>query len=472
MGLVVLETLPARAQKMVLAEATHSRRKLIPVSAAMTDHRHIRRLALAESDWLARLLSFLPFSRNLRQKEWQDWTLDSLTVHPDRPGNIVTLGGLRQTNGLDGSLHVGPPSEKIEQPLRYLNTNLANSLKVLIGFIPAFLTFSLTKDWWVLAYLGAFIWFGITGARNVIQSVLGGGGLRRSPLLPWNSLVSWSRIADSLLYTGFSVPLLDYLVKTLLLDRCFGVTTTTNPILLYSAMGLANGIYISSHNTFRGLPRSAAIGNFFRSILSIPLAILLNSLIGSALTLAAVPGVDAALQKWAAVISKVASDCVAAVIEGMADRQANIRIRLQDYQAKISQLFAVFARLDLLFPEEDVLDILQSPKQMMDTISYEARDLEKTMIVNALDLMYFWLYQPRARRALEKITADMSREEWLIFYRSQLVLKRYREISQVFIDGLVGKHFAKALSFYLDNWEDYLKDIGRLEEKQRPAGVA
>ena len=469
MGLVVLETLPARAQKKVLAEVSDGRRKLIPVTAGMTSHRHSRRLVLPETNWFARLISMLPLGHNLQRKEWHDWTLEGLTVHPGRPGNIVTLGGLRQTNDLDSTLVVGAQSEKIDQPLRYLNTNLKNSLKVLVGFIPAFLTFSLTKDWWVLAYLGAFIWFGITGARNVIQSVLGGGGLRRSPLLPWNSLVSWSRIADSLLYTGFSVPLLDFLVKTLLLDRTFGVTTTTNPILLYSVMGLANGIYISSHNTFRGLPRSAAIGNFFRSILSIPLAVLLNSLIGSALTMAAVPGVDAALQKWAAVISKVASDCVAAVIEGMADRQANIRVRLQDYQAKISQLFAVFARLDLLFPEEDVLDILQSPKQMMDTISYEARDLEKTIIVNALDLMYFWLYQPRARRALEKITADMSREEWLIFYRSQLVLKRYREISQVFIDGLVGKHFAKALSFYLDNWEDYLREIARLEEKHKPA---
>jgi hypothetical protein len=41
----------------------------------------------------------------------------------------------------------------------------------------------------------------------------------RSPLLRWNDLVSWNRVADSLLFTGFSVPLLDFLVKTTLLDR-------------------------------------------------------------------------------------------------------------------------------------------------------------------------------------------------------------------------------------------------------------
>ena len=45
-------------------------------------------------------------------------------------------------------------------PLSYLNNYLKNSLKILIGFIPAFATFALTKDWWFLAYFGAFIWFG------------------------------------------------------------------------------------------------------------------------------------------------------------------------------------------------------------------------------------------------------------------------------------------------------------------------
>ncbi|MEE4253738.1 MAG: hypothetical protein V2I50_06820, partial [Desulfuromusa sp.] len=230
----------------------------------------------------------------------------------------------------------------------------------------------------------------------------------------------------------------------------------------YSVMGLANGIYISTHNTFRGLPRTAAVGNFFRSILAIPLAIALNSLIGLVLQLTGIPDISGVLQKWAAIISKFASDCVAAVIEGLADRQTNVRARLAAYQTKISQLFAVFSRLDLQFPEEDVLDMLQSPKMMMQTLNYEAREQERFIIVNALDLMYFWMYQPRARRALEIILQEMSREEWLIFYRSQLVLKRKREISQFFVDGLVGKNFAKALSFYLDRSEQYLTEIEKL----------
>jgi hypothetical protein len=227
-------------------------------------------------------------------------------------------------------------------------------------------------------------------------------------------------------------------------------------------MGLANGLYISGHNIVRGLPRSAVIGNFFRSILSIPLAVLFNAAIGWALHMAMVPGVDLVLQKWAAVISKLASDCVAGVIEGLADRAKNVRVRLADYQGKIARLFASYARLDLLFPDEDVLDLLLSPKKMMASLRHEARDLEKVFIVNALDLMYMWMYQPRAQKALEIIVAEMSLEQWHIFHRSQLILKRQKEISKVFIDGLVGKNFSRALAFYLERKEQYLQELDRM----------
>ncbi len=468
MGLVVLDTLPQRASRRVLQEHRGGRRKLIPVTARMISHHHVRVRNPLSSSWMRGILGRIPGLRQDSALPWDDWSLDRFEIHPGIDGNIATLGGIRRTPGVEIHPARKKNNQKIERPFKYLNSHLRNTLKVAIGFIPAFLTFSLTKDWWVLAYFGAFIWFGITGVRNIIQSILGGGGLKRSPLLPWNSLVSWSRIADSLFFTGFSVPLLDYLVKTLLLQQHFGITTSTNPILLYSVMALANGIYISTHNILRGLPRTAAVGNFFRSILSIPLAILFNAAIGSLLHIAMIPGVEQHLQKWAAVISKLASDCVAGVIEGLADRQNNIRNRLVDYREKISQLFAVFARFDVLFPEEDVLDMLQSPKKIIAAIRLDARELEKVFIVNALDLMYLWMYQPRARKALQQTVAAMSTEEWLIFYRSQLVLKRHREISQVFVDGLVGKNFTKALSFYLEQADAYLMDMvqmGSVREK-------
>ena len=184
--------------------------------------------------------------------------------------------------------------------------------------------------------------------------------------------------------------------------------------------------------------------------------------------MAAIPNAEETLQKWAAVISKLVSDCVAAVIGGLGDRHKNVHIRLADYRAKLVSMYDVFSRLDVIFPEEDVLDMLESPKTFMATINYEARDLEKVLIVNALDLMYFWWYQPRASKALETAVQNMTKEEWLIFLRSQYVLRRYKEISQLFVDGLVGKNFSRALAFYLDRSDEYLRTMETLGRKRGP----
>lgn len=459
MGLIVLDTLPKRALRQVVQKHTQGTPKLLPVSAGMIHHYHLRCNPKKTFPWYRRLVGAEQQSYRNGEHRWDTWSLDRFEVHPGFDGNVATLGGIRSETVADTRLPAKRTFNRKGPSHRYLNTHLCNVLKITVGFIPAFLTFFLTQDWWVLAYLGAFIWFGITGTRNIIQSILGGGGLRRSPLLPWDSLVSWSRVADSLFFTGFSVPLLDYLVKTVLLQQALGITTTTNPVALYSIIALANGVYISAHNVLRGLPRSAIIGNFFRSVLSIPLALLFNFGLASVLHLAMIPGVEEGLQKWAAIISKLASDCVAAVIEGFADRENNVRIRLADYHNKLSQLFSAYARLDVLFPDADALDLLQSPKSLISAIQKEAGDLTNVFMVNALDLMYIWLHQPRARKALQQIVVTMSAEEWLIFYRSQLILQRHREISQVIVDGLFGRNFAKTLAFYLDRSDVYLKDM-------------
>ncbi|MCE5262358.1 MAG: hypothetical protein LLG97_02355, partial [Deltaproteobacteria bacterium] len=274
--------------------------------------------------------------------------------------------------------------------------------------------------------------------------------------------VSWGRLADSLLFTGFSVPLLDYIVKTVLMDRVLGITTATNPTLLYAAMALTNGLYLSSHNAFRGLPKGAILGNFFRSVLSIPLAILFNAVIYGILFEASVPGINDVLQKWAAVISKGASDCVAGVIEGLADRYENIHERIRDYTAKLCQLFDIYAHLELLFPETDVLSMLESPKKFIQTINAESQDLERIIIINALDLLYFWMYLPRSRSVLKDRVRTMSDEEQQIFIRSQFILQREREISQLFIDGIIGTNFSKGLAFYLDRYKEYLDTLKQM----------
>jgi hypothetical protein len=463
MGLILRETLTRRAQKAIRHTLGPT---VFTLPVRMTAYLRTTCLPYGASGvmktGLQRLLHLLPGLKHLGERHRHDWEIQDNATRMATPGNILPLGGLHEEGGNELYLEEKKLRTETGGAWRYLNSGVKNTIKVVIGFIPAFLTFALTKDWWLLAYGGAFIWFGITGLRNILQSVLGGGGIRRSPLLRWNDYVSWGRLTDSLLFTGFSVPLLDYIVKTVLLDRMFGVTTATSPMILYSVMALANGLYLFSHNTFRGLPKGAIIGSFFRTVLSIPLAVVFNATIGGILTEAGVQEINDVLQKWAAVISKAASDCVAGVIEGLADRYENIRLRERDYTAKLGQLFDTYARLELLFPEMDVLAILGSPKKFIQMLSTEAQDLERIIIINALDLLYFWMYQPRARSVLKARIGGMSEEERKIFVSSQYVLQRQREISQLFLDGIIGRNFSRGLAFYLDRYGEYLESLRRM----------
>jgi len=465
MGLAIRETLPKRAQQSIARDRQQDVREIIPIQ--MTAHKILRFIPKKRGMptgqiryWLTAMLSTNGWL-GLTCRE--GWEVDPAATRMANPGNIVTLGGVQKK--IDNDLWLQPPEATARRSRfrwRYLNSHMQNALKVIIGFIPAFLTFALTKDWWLLAYCGAFIWFGITGLRNIVQSVLGGGGFKRSPLLNWNDYISWTRITDSLLFTGFSVPLLDYIVKTLILDRVFGITTGSQPVLLYTFMALANGIYLSSHNLLRGLPKGAVYGNLFRSILSIPIAIGFNIAIGALLAGAGVAGVSLVLQKWAAIISKAASDVVAGIIEGLADRHKNIQARLREYTIKFAQLFDIYAQLELLYPEVQTFKILDYSTHPGHRANAEARDLEKIIMIHALDLLYFWLYQPRSRSALRQFLDTLAEDERHILVSSQFTLLRHREISQLFIDGILGNNFQRPLSFYLSRYEGYLEEVKRL----------
>lgn len=455
MGFAVLDTLPRRARKEVEAKLN-----LIPASGEVTQIKEymppshlngFRRLLLP--------LSREPVVRSLICQVENSWRIKGFKILDEGRGNLVTLGGINHDRGNDLSLFDDRKPEKSRRSLRYLNRNLVNMLKVFLGFIPAFLTFYLTKDWWVLSYLGGFIWFGITGFRNILQSVLGGGGFKRSPYLPWNEYISWDRIADSLLYTGFSVPLLDWVCKTLLLKNLLGIDTAAAPLLLYSAMGVTNGIYITWHNIFRGLPPSAAAANFFRSVLSIPIAVFFNWIIGLIMVATGHLDVAVTLQLWAAVISKLASDFVAGIIEGIADGNQNIQIRRWDYSEKLHQIFETFSRLEVLNPQRDMLETLNHPKEFLATANPESPITASIVIANALDLLYFRYYQPRASDVLKESICALTDDERKIFFAYQKILSQEKVIARLFVDGLVGKNFSKALSFYLLKHRDYLAEL-------------
>jgi hypothetical protein len=176
------------------------------------------------------------------------------------------------------------------------------------------------------------------------------------------------------------------------------------------------------------------------------------------------------LQKWAAIISKTASDIVAGFIEGLADRHRNIQARLRDYKGKFEQLFDIYAQLELVYPDVQTFAVLQHSGQLKRKPSIEARDLEKIIMVHALDLLYFWMYQPRARTALSQFVHILSEDERQILAISQFTLQRHREISQMFIDGILGNNFPRPISFYLSRNAEYLEAIKSLVFGENFAG--
>jgi hypothetical protein len=453
MGFAIIDTLPRQVARQIRKNTM----KILPARMAVC-----RRTTTPPAEHLP-LFRYLPGIRHLLMREKTDWVMESQVVNMGEPGNIVSLGRVFRPLRND----LGRTSKKGEKPPKArlwndLNSKLKNTLKILAGFIPAFLCFALTKEWWLLAYLGAFIWFGITGVRNILQSVIGGGGIRRTSKLKWNDFVSWDRLADSLLFTGFSVPLLDWVVKSLVLEKTFGITMATSPTILYTVMAVANGIYLFSHNMFRGLPRSAATGNLFRSIFSIPVAILFSSGISVVLSILGVSAVDTVLQKWAAIISKGASDCVAGMIEGAAERYHNIKLRKRDIRMTFSHLFTTYSRLAQLFPENEELKILERPAALLHSKNSEVRDLMVVITINCLDLLYFWMYLPRAKTVMMDMFDDLLPEEKTIFCQAQQLLSQERYIAGLFVDGILGQNFNRPLSFYLTTQRPYLSQITAL----------
>ena len=459
MGLVFKETLPPH----VLRQSKKLAGTGVPIPVSVDVVEQIQYRATAHSRFggrLPRLIRKIPGCGRFGHTRELTWLSQSSTTRIGKPGNIMPLGG--SIAGMHKTPDGTPDEATLLPEPRYLNTKLANSLKVLAGFIPAFFAFHYTQDWWLLAWFGSLIFFTITGFRNIMQSVLGGGGIFRTTLLRWNNYVSWTRLCDSLMYTGFSVPLLELVIRAMILEQTFGLSVETQPVLVYSVISAVNGLYICAHNLYRGFPKEVAIANIFRSVLAVPVSILYDFIAYKALLCFGVAAPYAILQPGAAITSKMASDTVAALIEGFADRQTNMRMRHWDYTTKLARVFDTYARLEVLFPEKDVLTMLQRPADLLKMLSDEARGMEVTVIINALDLMYFWLYLPRAQDMLRHLARQMSQEERSILFRSQLVLVCEQEVSQLFVSGLVGRNFGRALAFYLDLHGEYLRAMRQL----------
>jgi len=482
MGLAYVETLPKRAIKELRTIKNSSRLRL-PLRKEIIEVFTYRIPYAGEKvTTLTKILRYIPFIKHLtfqKIKSWDDndahtcifnegmCSVDTSSF-PTNQGNIVTLGGLgtRTTNNFRASTS----KSNADFHIPYINTNILNILKLLVGFIPAFFCFQYTQEVPFLAWFGALIWFLVTGFRNIIQAVLGGGGFQRSPLLRWNNYVSWSRLCDSLMYTGISVVLLELIVRNLILQDTFNLTSLNAPMITFTVISLLNGTYIVFHNVIRGLQTEAIVGNFFRSFFAIPIALLYNDSFSSLLFTMDIQNADIILLSSSAILAKIASDTVAGVIEGLADRGSNIWFRQWDYKIAMKKMYTNYSMLELQFPEQDVLNMLSDSQKTLDILKKRNPDLYTSLILNALDFMYFYYYQPRSLSTLKDIIHNLSDMERLSWLRVQSVLMCQKDVSQLFIDGLVGEQFSRALSFYLNKHEQYLDELKMLSRTRIQQG--
>lgn len=216
---------------------------------------------------------------------------------------------------------------------RYANPNVRCLLLAAIGFIPGYYCLGLNF---------AILWFVITGFRNIIVDLIASSGLAPKS---WRANdIDMENMCESLFFSGLSVPILagakfgfDWTWAYFGLAHGFLFT-----FLKFWAIAFANGLYLVAHNTLRGFDKAAIRGNFFRSVLSWPLATLGSYI----LTPLSIPDV---------VQSKIWSEVVAGFIEGTVKNIKQKRLAkkavLEVYRQIVSAnaLNAKTARIDILF---------------------------------------------------------------------------------------------------------------------------
>jgi len=480
MGLAYPETLPRRARRE-LDDTGRSAHLLLPIRTELKEQiTYTSGLSAEEVSPFVAFLRRLPGLRHLGQnkkKEWIAFSKNSLVCNEGRcsiatskdsaSGNIITLGGNDKifSNGFRPAVR-----EELScgEKMHYLNSRLTNAFRFLIGFVPAFLSFLFTQTG-MLAWLGAPLWFLISAVRNIVQSVLGNGGWHRSSLLHWKNYVTWTNFFTSLMFNGLTVVLLEPLLRWKVLQLGMGWNILTAPVGTYMVLGLACGLFKMGTHALQGFSTRSLYIDGLCTLLSLPLILFVHVLLLGAMGLM---GWDAALLiPFTSFVVKLVSDLAVGIADGVFDRERNLRLRMTDYRSRLKAALTLYSRLEAMFPERNVLNMLSHPADLLKTLEKLDPQLRLDIIINALDLMYFWFYQPRANYALLHHLRRFSKSEKLVLLRMQEVLRLEKLVSQMLIHGLVGENFAGPLSFYVAHNQEYLHQMTAAVLGERTAKV-
>ncbi|MBR5705616.1 MAG: hypothetical protein IKX21_06595, partial [Deltaproteobacteria bacterium] len=451
MGLAFPETLPLQARKE-LNRRRRGAHLVLPLKTELLEQvTYTPRSPEEEESPLTSWIRGLPGMRRFGEQKQTEWTPISENTVIDRNGRcmtaygkvrglrgcVVTLGGNSNASS-NGFIKPSRPKESLWEKLPYLGTVTANALRVCISFLLAWACFMFTQPG-SLAWFGAPLWFFITISRVILQSVLGAGGLHRSSMLRWNNYVSWSDVCTTLMYSGPAVLLLEMVLRVLVLERCFSCTAASAPVTVYVTLTLAYGLYKALVHALRGFPMKASIIDLALTPLCIPVVLLFHWLLGGVLgMLENIPS----LPLFAVFITKIGCDAVIGLGGGISDKENNLRRRMEDCHILLNEMLSLYSRMTSLFPERDARSLLADPEDLKRLLDDRAPDIWQELVVNALDLMHGWYFQPRANYALSHHMRRLTAEERMVFLNMQQVLRMEKQISQMLINGLAGRGFA------------------------------
>jgi hypothetical protein len=223
---------------------------------------------------------------------------------------------------------------------------------------------------------------------------------------------------------------------------------------------VAFGLFKMFTHVLRGFSTRSLLVDALCALLSLPLMVVFHHILVS---VAGAMGHEAAtLVPFTVFVVKLASDTAVGFADGMVDRERNLRLRVNDYHTRLKSALALYSRLEAMFPENNVLNMLAHPAALLDKLEKRDPQFRLALIINALDLMYFWFYQPRANYALKRHLRRFSPSERIFLLRMQEVLRLEKLISQLLVHGLLGDSFAAPLSFYVANCENYLRQMNEV----------
>ena len=261
------------------------------------------------------------------------------------------------------------------------------------------------------------------------------------------------------MYSGPSALLLEPFLRVMILERGFGCTSVSNPIATYATLTFAYGLYKAFSHLLRGFPVKTLLIDLLLTPLAIPVVLLCHA---AATEFLGVFGSLELLPCLAVFITKVGCDTLIGLGIGIADKESNLRRRMADYHVLLHDMLGLHSRITSIFPEADIRSLLADPEKLKKLLDDRAPDIWQEMAINALDLMHIWFYQPRANYAVMRHIRRLTLEEKLVFLNMQQVLCLEKQISQMLVNGLVGRNFAGALSFYLSHNDEYLCSMEKL----------